>query len=90
MKHPNHNYQNHNNNNNNNNNNNHSSSSGSNSEYEADDADGAIQTRGKSGWCFIGEDRGYRSCAMVGVNDKCMSGDIFPSKQICVNPNLRH
>lgn len=43
----------------------------------------------KAGWCFIGEDRGYRSCAEVGVNDKCMSGDIFPSQELCINPNLR-
>mgnify|MGYP003352441829 CR=1 FL=1 len=42
-----------------------------------------------SGWCYIGEDRGYRSCAQVGVDDKCMSGDIFPSQELCMNPNLR-
>jgi hypothetical protein len=44
---------------------------------------------GKRGWCFIGEDRGIRSCAKVGLNDKCMSGDIFPTSEICVNPKLR-
>jgi hypothetical protein len=44
---------------------------------------------GKAGWCFIGEDRGYRTCSEIGVNDKCMSGDIFPSQEICMNPNLR-
>ena len=44
---------------------------------------------GKAGWCYIGEDRGYRTCAEVGVNDTCMSGNIFPSKEICINPNLR-
>jgi len=43
----------------------------------------------QSGWCYIGEEQGYRSCASVGVNDTCMSGDIFPTKDICVNPNLR-
>jgi len=42
-----------------------------------------------SGWCYIGEDRGYRSCSQVGVDDKCMSGDIFPSQELCMNPNLR-
>jgi hypothetical protein len=42
-----------------------------------------------SGWCYIGEERGYRTCAQVGVDDKCMSGDIFPSQEICMNPNLR-
>ena len=42
-----------------------------------------------SGWCYIGEERGYRTCAQVGVDDKCMSGDIFPSQELCMNPNLR-
>ena len=57
-------------------------------DYVADDSDSPIQ-HGKMGWCFIGEDRGYRSCEQVGVNDQCMSGDIFPTKDVCVNPNLR-
>ena len=61
-------------------------------DYQADDSTSAIQmssTTGKAGWCYIGEERGFRTCAEVGVNDTCMSGDIFPSQQICVNPNLR-
>jgi hypothetical protein len=59
-------------------------------DYEADEASSSIQSGPpKSGWCYIGEDRGFRTCAQVGVNDKCMSGDIFPSQEICVNPNLR-
>jgi hypothetical protein len=59
-------------------------------EYNADESDSHIQSKGsKSGWCFIGEDRNFRSCAEVGENDKCMSGDIFPSHEICVNPSLR-
>jgi hypothetical protein len=60
--------------------------------YEADEATSSIQaskSSGKSGWCYIGEDRGFRSCIQVGENDKCMSGDIFPTQEICVNPNLR-
>uniref|UniRef100_A0A6C0BBP9 Uncharacterized protein n=1 Tax=viral metagenome TaxID=1070528 RepID=A0A6C0BBP9_9ZZZZ len=43
----------------------------------------------KEGWCYIGEQQDYRSCAEVGVNDVCMSGDIFPTRDICVNPSLR-
>jgi hypothetical protein len=61
-------------------------------DYHADDSTSSIQmssTTGKAGWCYIGEERGFRTCAEVGVNDTCMSGDIFPSQQICVNPNLR-
>ena len=54
-------------------------------DYEAHDASSSM----KSGWCYIGEDRGFRSCAQVGPNDTCMSGDIFPNQEICMNPNLR-
>lgn len=43
----------------------------------------------KAGYCYIGEDRGYRSCLQVGEGDNCMSGEIFPSRDICVNPQLR-
>lgn len=48
------------------------------------------QIRGKRGYCFIGEDNGIRSCVRVGLNDTCMSGNIFPSMDICINPNLRN
>jgi hypothetical protein len=62
----------------------------SNTDYQADEASSSIQSGPpKSGWCYIGEDRGFRTCAQVGVNDKCMSGEIFPSQEICINPNLR-
>ena len=56
-----------------------------------DDATSVTQSggRSKSGYCYIGEDRGFRSCINVGENDQCMSGDIFPSMDICINPNLR-
>ena len=56
-----------------------------------DDATSVTQSggRSKSGYCYIGEDRGFRSCISVGENDQCMSGDIFPTMDICINPNLR-
>jgi len=61
-----------------------------NNDYEADDATSNIQGGApKPGWCYIGEDRGFRTCAQVGVDDKCMSGDIFPNQEICINPSLR-
>jgi hypothetical protein len=59
---------------------------------QPDDSYSSMQsskTSGKAGWCFIGEDRGIRSCMKVGLNDTCMSGDIFPTNAVCVNPNLR-
>ena len=62
---------------------------GSNDDYEAHEAPSSVHSAGKAGWCFVGEDRGFRTCAEVGVNDDCMSGDIFPSQELCINPNLR-
>jgi len=44
---------------------------------------------GKSGWCFIGSDNLSRTCAEIGVNDICMSDDIYPTKDVCINPRLR-
>ena len=62
----------------------------SSTDFQADESSSNIQGGNtKSGWCYIGEDRGFRSCAQVGDNDKCMSGDIFPTQDVCVNPNLR-
>ena len=43
----------------------------------------------KPGFCYVGEDRGIRSCVKVNESDMCMSGDIFPTNAICVNPSLR-
>jgi hypothetical protein len=62
-----------------------------NSEPIPDDATSSTQRSGpgKSGYCYIGEDRGLRSCIQVKEGDTCMSGDIFPSQDICVNPSLR-
>lgn len=59
---------------------------------EADDASSVTQKgkiSGKAGYCLVGEDRGIRSCMKVGEGDTCMSGNIFPSKDKCINPNLR-
>jgi hypothetical protein len=58
-------------------------------EISPDDARSSIQTTGKSGWCYIGEEQGTRSCVEVGVNDTCMSGDVFPTQAVCMNPKLR-
>jgi len=49
----------------------------------------ATSSTSKSGYCYIGEDRGFRSCVQVGEEDTCMSGDIFPTQAICINPRLR-
>lgn len=60
--------------------------------YIADDAGSSIQNGGISGnqgWCYVGEDRGFRSCVEVGSSHECMSGNVFPSKELCINPSLR-
>jgi hypothetical protein len=41
------------------------------------------------GYCYIGTDRDVRSCSNIKPGDKCMSGEIFPRRDICVNPRLR-
>lgn len=62
-------------------------------EQDLDEADTSIvgpKTKGLSGgFCYIGEDRGVRSCMPIGSNDKCMSKQIYPTMEVCVNPNLR-
>lgn len=59
-------------------------------DYQAHEASSSLGDRtGQVGWCYVGEDRGFRSCAQVGANDTCMSGEIFPSNEICMNPSLR-
>jgi hypothetical protein len=59
-------------------------------DYVADDATSSIQkNQSKGGYCYIGEERGHRSCMRVNENDTCMSGEIFPTSEICINPSLR-
>ena len=57
----------------------------------ADDSTSVTQKHqtGKGGYCYIGEDRGFRSCVQVEPSDKCMSGQVFSRHDICVNPTLR-
>ncbi len=54
-----------------------------------DNSNSEIQSTNKAGYCYVGKDNGVRSCIKVNRNDVCMSGDIFPSRDICINPNLR-
>jgi hypothetical protein len=44
-------------------------------------------TSGK--WCYVGEFNGVRSCRKLAEGDTCMSGNIFPNRDICINPSLR-
>ena len=42
------------------------------------------------GYCYIGKTNNVRNCAKVSSKNKCMSGDIFPTMDLCINPNLRN
>ena len=44
---------------------------------------------GGGGWCYIGEFNKQKSCIDVTNKSDCMSGDIFPSQNICINNKLR-
>ena len=57
--------------------------------YRGDTTRSHIQQKRKPNWCYIGTEGGYRSCIRVKDEDKCLSGEIFPSRRICINPSLR-
>ena len=60
-------------------------------EPEPDSSETSIQnpiTAKKTNWCLIGDHNQRRSCASIKDADKCMSGDIFPTHESCINPNL--
>ena len=42
----------------------------------------------KYNWCLVGEYNGGRGCISVTDADKCLSGQIYPSKAVCWNPNI--
>lgn len=43
----------------------------------------------KNSWCYIGEYEKKRSCIAMNEHDKCMSGQVFPEQQMCLNPTLQ-
>jgi hypothetical protein len=43
---------------------------------------------GKSQSCLVGEYNGTRGCINVSDEDKCLSGQVFPSQQQCLNPTF--
>ena len=55
---------------------------------DADDVEEIEKLEGY-GYCYVGTDRGIRSCINVRPGDQCMSGNIFPRRDICINPSLR-
>ena len=43
----------------------------------------------ENSFCYIGYDDGQRVCTNAFEGDICMSGQIFPKMDICINPRLR-
>jgi len=43
----------------------------------------------ENSFCYIGYESGQRECTNVFEGDICMSGEIFPKMEICMNPHLR-
>lgn len=41
---------------------------------------------GKQSWCLVGEYEGKRGCVQVGDQDKCLSGQIYPTQAQCLQP----
>lgn len=58
-------------------------------EPSPDSSENAIQkpiTSDKWNWCLVGEYQNKRGCIEITDTDKCMSGQVFPSQQMCLNP----
>lgn len=58
--------------------------------YKPDFINSSIQGGRKAGYCYIGTggDK-QRVCLRVGVNDLCLSQKVYPTMDVCINPNLR-
>jgi len=60
-------------------------------EPKSDSSESPIQNNGsslKSSWCLVGEQNGRRGCVEVNDASKCMSGQVFPNAEMCLNPTL--
>lgn len=58
-----------------------------NNEPEPDEVSSSTNSGKSMGFCYIGEESGSRSCISVDESTKCMSGDIFDTKEQCMYPN---
>jgi hypothetical protein len=43
---------------------------------------------GKQKWCLVEESGAKRGCVRIEDADKCMSGQVFPHQEMCLNPNI--
>lgn len=49
----------------------------------------SVQYNTPVGYCFIGQQRDTRYCSEISQAHQCASGDVFPTMDMCINPNLR-
>ena len=60
-------------------------------EPNADSSENPIQrpiSSGKQTWCLVGEYQGKRGCIEINEHDRCLSGQVFPSQKMCLNPTF--
>jgi hypothetical protein len=48
-----------------------------------------VQYNTPVGHCFIGQQNSQRYCSEISEAHQCASGDVFPTMDMCINPNLR-
>jgi hypothetical protein len=61
------------------------------STVEPDNTSSNIQTpSSKLNWCSVGDFQGMHGCVAVEDSARCMSGQIFPSRHLCLNPAQGH
>jgi len=48
----------------------------------------SIPSANKAQWCLVGEYNERRGCVAIDQNTKCMSGQVFPTQNACLNPNM--
>ena len=62
-----------------------------NNDPKSDTTENPIQkpiSSNKQNWCLVGEYQGKRGCIEINEHDKCLSGQVFPSQKMCLNPTL--
>ena len=63
------------------------------SDPNPDRSDNKIQNTvgsSKTKWCLVGEYENKRGCIDISDSDKCLSGQVFPTEQMCLNPAQFH
>jgi len=61
------------------------------SEPKSDISESSIQkpiSSSKATWCLVGEQNGRRGCVNIDDASKCMSGKVFPTAEMCLNPTF--